>query len=83
MFVSGLLSLHISNPRFQAALRAGQLSFILEHAGQITMDLPDEIRVCRLIAEQEPAGLELAAAEWIVGFAERLAALGAEHGLDG
>ena len=72
---------HISFPVFLAALQASRLSWILEHAGQITMGLEYEIKVCRLIAAQGSEQLEKASAEWMVGFAERVAGLCDERGL--
>jgi hypothetical protein len=81
MFVSGLGSSHVSYPRFQAAVQAHDLAFILRHSGQITMGLRDEIEVCRLIAEQDPGRFEPASARWIQGFAGRLVVLCGKRGL--
>jgi hypothetical protein len=61
MFVSGL----VPHPRVVAAIRAGDLSFIRRHAGRITLSLRESIGVWVLIAEQDPAGLEAAAADFI------------------
>jgi hypothetical protein len=62
---------HIPYARFEAALRAGRLEFIQEHAHQFTLDLADEAEVCRLIAEQDPARLETASVQWIKQFAAK------------
>jgi hypothetical protein len=77
----GLGSPYIPYPRFQTALQAANLPFILRHCEQITMGLSDEIAICRLIAEQSPGRLEPASAQWIHEFAERLVALCDERGL--
>jgi hypothetical protein len=69
--VSG--SPHIPYPRFQAALHARDLAFILRHSPRITMGLPDEIEVCRLIAAQRAERLDPASAQWLLRFAEQLA----------
>jgi len=50
-------------------LRAGNLAFIRRHAARLTMGLPDAAEVCRLIAEQDPGGLEAASVHWIKRFA--------------
>jgi hypothetical protein len=59
---------HIPYPRFEAALRAGNLAFIRAHRAQITMSLTDEAELCRLIAEQDPENLEPARVQWIGRF---------------
>jgi hypothetical protein len=81
MFVLGPRSPHIPFPRAEAALRAGQLGWILAHEAQISMNLEYELEVCRLIAVQDPEQLERASAEWLVGFAKRLVARCDEAGL--
>jgi hypothetical protein len=62
-------SLHIPYAQFQAMLRAGNLGFIRRNYARITMGLPDEAEVCRLIAEQEPSSLEPASVRWIKRYA--------------
>lgn len=69
MFVSAIQPAHIPYARFQAMLQAENLVFIRRHLGRITMGLPDEAKVCRLIAEQEPETLESASVQWIKRFA--------------
>ncbi|HEX4115719.1 MAG TPA: hypothetical protein VHY18_07575 [Solirubrobacteraceae bacterium] len=56
---------HIPYPLVERAIRTGNLSFIRRHAGQITLSLRDRISVWVLTAEQDPAGLEAAAADFI------------------
>ncbi|MHB1539297.1 MAG: hypothetical protein ACYCUM_13065 [Solirubrobacteraceae bacterium] len=58
---------HIPYPRIQAAIRAGQLSFLLAHAD--ALGLPEEAELCRLIAQQRPHQLEPASVRWIRRFA--------------
>jgi len=60
---------HVPYAQFQAMLRAENLAFIRRHAGRITMGLPDEAEVCRLVAEQDPGALEYASVRWIKRFA--------------
>jgi len=60
---------HVPYAQFQAMLRAENLAFIRRHAGRITMGLPDEAEVCRLMAEQDPGALESASVRWIKRFA--------------
>jgi hypothetical protein len=69
---------HISFPVFLAALRAGRLSWILEHAAEITMGPEYEIKVCELIAAKDPQHLLPGSAK----FAERLVAPSAQQGVD-
>lgn len=69
---------HISFPVFLAALRAGRLSWILEHAAEITMGPEYEIKVCELIAAKDPQHLLPGSAK----FAERLVALSEQPGAD-
>ena len=69
---------HISFPVFLAALRAGRLSWILEHAAQITMGPEHEIKVCELIAAKDPQHLLPGSAE----FAQRLVTLSEQQGVD-
>jgi hypothetical protein len=76
--VSG--SPHIPYPRFQAALHARDLAFILRHSERITMGLPDEIEVCRLIAAQRPERMDPAVAGWLLRFAEQLVVSGITSG---
>jgi hypothetical protein len=68
---------HISFPVFLAALRAGRLSWILEHAAQITMGPEYEVKVCELIAAKDPQHLLPGSAK----FAERVVVL-SEQGVD-
>jgi hypothetical protein len=69
---------HISFPVFLAALRAGRLSWILEHDAQITMGREYEMQVGELIAARDPRHLLPGSAE----FAERLVALSVHRGVD-
>lgn len=64
---------HIPYAQFEAMLRAGNLAFIRRHARQITIGLPAATQVCRLISEQDPAGLEAASVHWIQRFAAEAA----------
>jgi hypothetical protein len=68
---------HISFPVFLAALRAGRLSWILEHAAEITMGPEYEIKVCELIAAKDPQHLLPGSAE----FAKRLVTLSEQQGV--
>jgi hypothetical protein len=68
MFVLSPRSPHIPYPRFDAALRAGDLGFIRCHRAQISLSLFDEADVCQLIAEQDPENLEAARVQWISRF---------------
>jgi hypothetical protein len=78
MFVSGPSLPHIAFPVFLAALRAARLSWILEHAAQITMGREYEIKVCELIAARDPRHLLPGSAR----FVERVAALSEQQGVD-
>jgi hypothetical protein len=69
VFVSGPAPLHISYPRFKAALGARDLAFIRRNARSIAIGLPDAAEVCRLIAEQDPGRLEEASVHWIKRYA--------------
>ena len=62
-------SSHVPYAQFEAMLRAGNLPWIRRNHGRITMGLPDEARVCRLVAEQDPCRLERASVRWIKRFA--------------
>jgi hypothetical protein len=73
----GPVSPHISFPLFLAALQAGRLGWILEHAAQITMGVEYELEVCGLIAAQDPRHLLPGSAE----FAERVQARCAQQEL--
>jgi hypothetical protein len=68
MFVSAH-GLHIPYARFEAALQAGDLAFILRHADGLTFGLPDAVKVCLLISEQTPERLEAASVRWIRRYA--------------
>jgi hypothetical protein len=67
--MQGIVSQHVPYAQFQAMLRAGNLAFVRRHAGRITIGPADAARVCRLIAEQDPGGLESASVQWIRRFA--------------
>ena len=69
---------HIAFPVFRAALRAGRLSWILEHAAQITMGREYELEVCELIAAKDPQHLLPGSAE----FAQRLVTLCEQRSVD-
>lgn len=62
---------HIPYPRVQAAIVAGDLSFLRRHSAQITLSMRDAIRVCLLIADQQPAQLDAASVRWIKQWAAR------------
>jgi hypothetical protein len=69
---------HIPFPVASAALHAERLAWLLEHAGQISMDRDFEIAVCELISRKDPEHLLPGSAE----FAERLVALSEQQGVD-
>jgi hypothetical protein len=54
MFVSSQSLPHIAFARAEAARQAGQLAWILEHEGQISMSSEYELGVLELIVEQDP-----------------------------
>ena len=58
-------SSHIPFPVASAALRAGRLAWLLEHARQISMDRDFEIAVCELIATQDSEHLLPGSAEFL------------------
>jgi hypothetical protein len=58
---------HIPYSRIDAAIRAGDLSFLLAH--RESLSLATDAEMCRLIAEQQPAKLDTVSVEWIRGFA--------------
>jgi hypothetical protein len=60
-------ALHIPFSRIDAAIHAGDLSFLVAHRESLT--LATEVEMCRLIAEQRPAGLDKVSVEWIRQFA--------------
>lgn len=60
-------ALHIPHSRIDAAIRAGDLSFLLAH--RESLSLASEAEMCRLIAEQQPVKLDTASVEWIRQFA--------------
>ena len=62
---------HIAFPVASAALHAERLAWLLEHAGQISMDRDFEIAVCELISRKDPEHLLPGSAE----FAKRLLTL--------
>jgi hypothetical protein len=64
-----VLAPHVSNPRVEAAIRARDLPFIRRHWPQITPSLRQRARVWGLIAEQDPAGVEAFAADFIAHWA--------------
>jgi hypothetical protein len=68
MFVSSR-GQHIPYARFQAALQAGDLAFILRHSDGLTFGLPDAVRVCMLISERAPERLEAACLRWVRRYA--------------
>jgi hypothetical protein len=74
MFVAGPSLPHIPFPRAEAARQAGQLDWILEHAGQISMSPEYELGVLRLIAGQDPEVFDPRSAAFTAGCAERLIA---------
>jgi hypothetical protein len=65
---------HIAFARAEAARLAGQLDWILEHEGQISMSPEYEIGVLRLIAVQDPGAFDPRSAAFTAGCAERLIA---------
>jgi hypothetical protein len=69
--VSGPGLPHIAFPVASAALHAERLAWLLEHAGQISMDRDFEIAVCELISRKDPEHLLPGSAE----FAKRLLTL--------
>jgi hypothetical protein len=61
---------HIPYARFHAALEAGQLGFIRAHAAQLApIALPDALRICLLVRDQDPERYQRAVAVWIGRFA--------------
>lgn len=58
---------HIPYSRIDAAIHAGDVSFLLAH--RESLSLATEAEMCRLIAEQRPAGLDKVSVEWIRRFA--------------
>jgi hypothetical protein len=60
---------HIPYARFEAALQAHDLGFILRHADRMTLGLGDAVAVCRLISEQAPERLEAACVRWVRRYA--------------
>jgi hypothetical protein len=58
---------HIPYSRIDAAIKAGQLSFLLAHLDSLT--LPDEAEVCRLSTEQNPGQLGDLPVRWVRRFA--------------
>jgi len=69
--VSGPGLPRIAFPVASAALHAERLAWLLEHAGQISMDRDFEIAVCELISRKDPEHLLPGSAE----FAKRLLTL--------
>jgi hypothetical protein len=67
--MSDVLAPHVSNPRVEAAIRARDLPFIRRHWAQITLSLRQRARVWGLVAEQDPAGVEAFAADFIAYWA--------------
>jgi hypothetical protein len=78
MFVSGPGVPHIAFPVASAALRAERLAWLLEHAGQISMDREFEIAVCELISRKDPGHLLPGSAE----FAGRLVMLSEQRSVE-
>jgi hypothetical protein len=69
--VSGPSLPHIPFPVALAALQAGRLRWILEHARQISMDRDFEVGVCELIATRDPEHLLNGSAEFLQRVAAR------------
>jgi hypothetical protein len=61
--------MHMPYPHFKAAVRRGDLRFIRQHREAFTLNLADETEICRLIADQDPGGLEAESVLWIKRFA--------------
>jgi hypothetical protein len=62
---------HIAFPRAEAALRGGQLDWILAHGSQITMNPEYEMGVYRLILAKDPQRLLPGSAEFAARFEDR------------
>jgi hypothetical protein len=58
---------HIPFSRIDAAIQAKDLRFLL--VNRESLSLATEAEMCRLIAEQQPAKLDVASVEWIREFA--------------
>jgi hypothetical protein len=53
-----------------AALDQGDLDFIRAHAAALApINLPDALRICLMVRDQEPARYEAAAVRWLGRFA--------------
>ncbi|HUB76475.1 MAG TPA: hypothetical protein VL977_05425 [Solirubrobacteraceae bacterium] len=70
----------IPYPRFRAALDAGDLPFIRTHRAAIgQVALPDALRICLLIREQDPERFARAAAVWVGRLAQEGRTVLPEH----
>jgi hypothetical protein len=69
---------HVPFPVASAALHAERLAWLLDHAGQISMDRDFELAVCELISKKDPQHLLSGSAE----FAERLVTLSKQRSAD-
>lgn len=60
----------VPRPRVLAALDRGDLGFIRAHAAKLApISLPDALRICLMVRDQDPERYEAAAVRWLGRFA--------------
>jgi hypothetical protein len=60
----------VPRPRVLAALDKGDLEFIRAHAARLApISLPDALRICLMVRDQDPERYEAAAVRWLGRFA--------------